>query len=263
MNAAGTLIALGTVVRREVVRILRIWIQTLLPPAITMTLYFIIFGSLIGSRIGEMARGQDGAPISYIEYIAPGLIMMSVIQNAYGNITSSFFGAKFQRFVEEMLVSPMPSWTILAGYVSGAVLRGFMVGIIVLLLSLFFTKIHLYHPLITLSTFLLAAVIFALLGFINAIFARKFDDIAIIPTFILTPLTYLGGVFYNVAQLPAPWKQISLANPILYMVGAFRYGLLGVSDINLAWAYVVMLAFVVALGALCLTLLHRGVGLRS
>jgi ABC-2 type transport system permease protein len=263
MNAAGTLIALGTVVRREVVRILRIWIQTLLPPAITMTLYFIIFGSLIGSRVGEMARGQDGAPISYIEYIAPGLIMMSVIQNAYGNITSSFFGAKFQRFVEEMLVSPMPSWTILAGYVSGAVLRGFMVGIIVLLLSLFFTKIHLYHPLITLSTFLLAAVIFALLGFINAIFARKFDDIAIIPTFILTPLTYLGGVFYNVAQLPAPWKQISLANPILYMVGAFRYGLLGVSDINLAWAYVVMLAFVVALGALCLTLLHRGVGLRS
>ena len=258
MNAAGTLIALGTIVRREMVRILRIWSQTLLPPAITMTLYFVIFGSLIGSRIGEIAPG-----ISYIEYIAPGLIMMSVIQNAYGNITSSFFGAKFQRFVEEMLVSPMPSWTILAGYVSGAVLRGFMVGIIVLLLSLFFTKIHLYHPLITLSTFLLAAVIFALLGFINAIFARKFDDIAIIPTFILTPLTYLGGVFYNVAQLPAPWKQISLANPILYMVGAFRYGLLGVSDINLAWAYVVMLAFVVALGALCLTLLHRGVGLRS
>jgi len=258
MNAQGTMIALGTIARREVVRILRIWSQTLLPPAITMTLYFVIFGSLIGSRIGEIAPG-----ISYIEYIAPGLVMMSVIQNAYGNITSSFFGAKFQRFVEEMLVSPMPSWTILAGYVSGAVLRGFMVGIIVLLLSLFFTKIHLYHPLITLSTFLLAAVIFALLGFINAIFARKFDDIAIIPTFILTPLTYLGGVFYNVAQLPAPWKQISLANPILYMVGAFRYGLLGVSDINLAWAYVVMLAFVVALGALCLTLLHRGVGLRS
>src|SRR5574337_946641 len=193
MNATDTLTALGTITRREVTRILRIWTQTLLPPAITVTLYFIIFGSLIGRRIGEIAPG-----ISYIEYIAPGLIMMSVIQNAYGNITSSFFGAKFQRFIEEMLVSPMPSWTILAGYISGAVLRGFMVGVIVLGISLFFTKIHLYHTLVTLSTFLLASVIFGLLGFVNAIFARKFDDIAIIPTFILTPLTYLGGVFYSV-----------------------------------------------------------------
>jgi len=189
--------------------------------------------------------------------------MMSVIQNAYGNITSSFFGAKFQRFIEEMLVSPMPSWTILAGYISGAVLRGFMVGVIVLGISLFFTKIHLYHPLVTLSTFLLASVIFGLLGFVNAIFARKFDDIAIIPTFVLTPLTYLGGVFYNVAQLPSPWKEISHLNPILYMVSAFRYGLLGISDINLLWAYVVMLVFVFALGAFCLSLMNRGVGLRS
>ena len=258
MNASGTLIALGTVARREVVRILRIWSQTLLPPAITMTLYFVIFGQLIGTRIGEMQPG-----ISYIEYIAPGLIMMSVIQNSYGNVTSSFFGAKFQRFVEEMLVSPMPSWTILTGYVAGAVMRGFMVGLIVLGLSLFFTKIHLYHPLITLSTFVLAATIFALLGFVNAIFARKFDDIAIIPTFVLTPLTYLGGVFYNVTQLPSPWREISHLNPILYMVNAFRYGLLGVSDISLGWAYVVMFAFVIGLGSLCLNLLHRGVGLRS
>ena len=263
MNREGVLIALSTIVRREVTRILRIWSQTLLPPAITMTLYFIIFGSLIGSRIGTMTHAPDGTPISYIEYIAPGLIMMAVVQNAYGNITSSFFGAKFQRFVEEMLVSPMPSWTILAGYVSGAVLRGFMVGLLVLAISLFFTKIHLYHPLVTLSTFLLAATIFALLGFINAIYARKFDDIAIIPTFVLTPLTYLGGVFYNVAQLPAPWKEISYANPILYMVNAFRYGLLGVTDINLGWAYAVMAAFVLGLGAFCLNLLHKGVGLRS
>jgi ABC-2 type transport system permease protein len=257
MNAEGTLIALGTIARREVVRILRIWSQTLLPPAITMTLYFVIFGSLIGSRIGEIAPG-----ISYIEYIAPGLVMMSVIQNAYGNISSSFFGAKFQRFVEEMLVSPMPSWTILTGYVAGAVMRGLMVGVIVLGISLFFTKIHLYHPLVTLSTFLLAAVIFALLGFINAIYARKFDDIAIIPTFILTPLTYLGGVFYNVAQLPSPWREISYANPILYIVNAFRYGLLD-TDINLGVAYAVMLGFVVVFGAICLNLLHRGVGLRT
>jgi ABC-2 type transport system permease protein len=263
MNTRGTLIALSTIVHREVARILRIWSQTLLPPAITMTLYFVIFGSLIGSRIGEIARGQDGAPISYIEYIAPGLIMMSVIQNAYGNISSSFFGAKFQRYVEEMLVSPMPGWTILGGYVAGAVARGLMVGIIVLGISLFFTKIHLYHPLITLSTFLLAAIIFSLLGFINAIYARKFDDVAIIPTFVLTPLTYLGGVFYNVAQLPSPWKEISYANPILYMVNTFRYGLLDVSDINIGWAYAVMLGFVIVFGAICLNLLHRGVGLRS
>lgn len=263
MNAQATLIALGTIARREVVRILRIWSQTLLPPAITMTLYFVIFGSLIGSRIGAIAEGKNGAPISYIEYIAPGLVMMSVIQNAYGNISSSFFGAKFQRFVEEMLVSPMPSWTILTGYVAGAVMRGLMVGVIVLGISLFFTKIHLYHPLVTLSTFLLAAVIFALLGFINAIYARKFDDIAIIPTFILTPLTYLGGVFYNVAQLPSPWKEISYANPILYMVNTFRYGLLDVADINLGVAYAVMLGFVVVFGAICLNLLHRGVGLRT
>ena len=263
MNATGTLIALGTIVRREVVRILRIWSQTLLPPAITMTLYFIIFGQLIGSRVGQIATARDGSPISYIEYIAPGLVMMSVIQNSYGNISSSFFGAKFQRFVEEMLVSPMPSWTILTGYVAGAVMRGLMVGVIVLGISLFFTKIHLYHPFVTLSTFLLAAVIFALLGFINAIFARKFDDIAIIPTFVLTPLTYLGGVFYNVTQLPSPWKEISHLNPILYMVNAFRYGLLGVSDIDLGWAYVVMLGFVIVFGAICLNLLHRGVGLRT
>ncbi|MBS0558031.1 MAG: ABC transporter permease [Proteobacteria bacterium] len=263
MNRHAVLIALYTIVRREVNRILRIWTQTLLPPAITMTLYFIIFGTLVGSRIGTIAHAPDGSAISYIEYIAPGLVMMAVIQNAYGNITSSFFGAKFQRFVEEMLVSPMPSWTILTGYIAGAVLRGFMVGVLVLGISLFFTKIHLYHPLVTLSTFVLAATIFALLGFVNAIFARKFDDIAIIPTFVLTPLTYLGGVFYNVAQLPAPWKEISYANPILYMVNAFRYGLLGVTDIDLRWAYLVMLAFVAGLGAICLTLLHRGVGLRS
>lgn len=258
MNSSGTLIALGTIVRREVSRILRIWSQTLLPPAITMTLYFLIFGKLIGSRVGEIAPG-----ISYIEYIAPGLVMMSVIQNSYGNISSSFFGAKFQRFIEEMLVSPMPGWTILGGYVAGAVMRGFMVGVIVLGLSLFFTKIHLYHPLVTLTTFLLAAVIFALLGFVNAIFARKFDDVAIIPTFVLTPLTYLGGVFYNVAQLPSPWKEISYANPILYMVNAFRYGLLGTSEITLGWSYAVMLGFVIVFGAFCLILLERGVGLRS
>ncbi|MEO8673022.1 MAG: ABC transporter permease [Tahibacter sp.] len=257
MNANGNLVALGTIVRREVNRILRIWGQTLLPPAITMTLYFVIFGSLIGSRIGDMHGFR------YIDYIVPGLIMMSVIQNAYGNISSSFFGSKFGRYVEEMLVSPMPSWVILAGYVSGAVVRGLIVGVIVLGLSLFFTRIQIFHPWVTLSTFVLTAVVFALAGFVNAVYAKKFDDIAIVPTFILTPLTYLGGVFYSVELLPEPWHTITLANPILYMVNAFRYGLLGVSDVNLWAAYGVMLGSACVLAGFGMSLLNRGVGLRN
>lgn len=258
MSAHPNLIALYTITRREVVRILRIWTQTLLPPAITMALYFVIFGNLIGSRIGEIAHG-----IGYIDYLVPGLIMMSVITNSYGNISSSFFGAKFGRHVEEMLVSPMPGWVILTGYVAGAVLRGLMVALIVLLISLCFTHVQLHHPLVTLSTVLLTAVVFSLAGFINAVYAKKFDDIALLPTFVLTPLTYLGGVFYSVAALPEPWRGISHANPILYMVNAFRYGLLGISDVDLGLAYAVMVGFAVALAAVALWLLKRGIGLRS
>lgn len=258
MNSHSNLVALGTILIREISRILRIWTQTLLPSAITMTLYFVIFGSMIGSRIGEILPG-----IGYIDYLSPGLIMMSVITNSYGNISSSFFGAKFQRFVEEMLVSPMPGWVILTGYVGASVLRGLMVAVIVLVISLCFTHVHLYHPLVTLSTVLLTAIVFALAGFINAIYAKKFDDVALIPTFVLTPLTYLGGVFYSVDQLSPVWHGISLANPILYMVNAFRYGLLGVSDISLGIAYAVMLGLAVVLTAISLNLLRRGVGLRS
>jgi ABC-2 type transport system permease protein len=250
-------IALATIVRREVNRILRIWGQTLVPPAITMTLYFLIFGGLIGSRVGTM----DG--IRYMDFIVPGLVMMSVIQNSYGNISSSFFGAKFGRHVEELLVSPMPSWVILGGYVAGAVLRGLMVGVIVLLIAMCFTQVRLPHPLVTLSTVLLGATIFSLAGFVNAVYARKFDDIAIVPTFILTPLTYLGGVFYSVKLLPAWAEAGTHLNPVFYMVNAFRYGLLGVSDVPLWVAYALMLAFVAALASLGLWLLNRGVGLRS
>ncbi|BDU18516.1 ABC transporter permease [Lysobacter auxotrophicus] len=250
-------VALGTIVRREVNRILRIWGQTLVPPAITMTLYFLIFGGLIGSRVGMM----DG--IKYMDFIVPGLVMMSVIQNSYGNISSSFFGAKFGRHVEELLVSPMPSWVILTGYVAGAVLRGLMVGAIVLVIAMLFTKVRMPHPLITLTTVILGATIFSLAGFVNAVYAKKFDDIAIVPTFILTPLTYLGGVFYSVKLLP-PWAEaMTHANPIFYMVNAFRYGLLGVSDVPVWVAYALMLGFVVALASLGLWLLKRGVGLRS
>ena len=257
MSAHPNLVALYTIARREVHRILRIWGQTLVPPAITMTLYFLIFGGLIGSRVGEM----DG--IKYMDFIVPGLVMMSVIQNSYGNISSSFFGAKFGRHVEELLVAPLPNWVILTGYVAGAVLRGLMVGIIVLGIAMCFTHVRIPHPWVTLSTVLLGATIFSLAGFVNAVYAKKFDDIAIVPTFILTPLTYLGGVFYSVSLLPPFWQQASHLNPILYMVNAFRYGLLGTSDVPLATSYAVMLAFVVALAALGLHLLRKGVGLRS
>jgi len=249
--------AFMTIVRREVNRILRIWGQTLVPPAITMTLYFLIFGGLIGSRVGQM----DG--IRYMDFIVPGLVMMSVIQNSYGNISSSFFGAKFGRHVEELLVSPMPAWVILGGYVAGAVLRGLMVGAIVLAIAMLFTTVRIPHPLVTLTTVILGATIFSLAGFVNAVYAKKFDDIAIVPTFILTPLTYLGGVFYSVKLLPGWAETATHLNPIFYMVNAFRYGLLGVSDVPLWLAYGLMLGFVVALGAVGLWLLKRGVGLRS
>ena len=251
------LVALGTITRREVMRILRIWTQTLIPPAITMTLYFLIFGGLIGSRVGKMG-GLD-----YMEFIVPGLVMMSVIQNSYGNISSSFFGAKFGRHVEELLVSPMPHWVILSGYVAGAVLRGLMVGAIVLCIAMLFTRVHVPHPLVTISSVLLGATIFSLAGFVNAVYAKKFDDIAIVPTFILTPLTYLGGVFYSTSLLPGWAETATHANPIFYMVNAFRYGLLGSSDVPLWVAYALMLGFVAVLSALGLWLLKRGVGLRS
>ncbi|MEO7431254.1 MAG: ABC transporter permease [Dokdonella sp.] len=258
MSTHPNLIAFTTITRREIVRILRIWPQTLLPSAITMTLYFVIFGKMVGSRIGDIVPG-----VGYIDFIVPGLIMMAVITNSYGNISSSFFGAKIGRHVEEMLASPMPSWVILTGYVTGSVLRGLLVAVIVLLISLFFTRIHLYHPLITFSTVLLTSIVFSLAGFVNAVYAKKFDDIALVPTFVLTPLTYLGGVFYSVNQLGTPWRQISHANPILYMVNAFRYGLLGISEISMGVAYGVMVGFAVVLTAVGLTLLDRGVGLRS
>ncbi len=255
--ARRNLVALGTIVRREITRIVRIWGQTLVPPAITMTLYFLIFGGLIGSRIGTM----DG--ITYMDFIVPGLVMMSIIQNSYGNISSSFFGAKFGRHVEELLVSPMPNWVILAGYVAGAVARGLAVGAIVLCIAMLFTTVRVPHPLVTLSTVVLGATIFALAGFINAVYAKKFDDVAIVPTFILTPLTYLGGVFYSVKLLPGWAETMTHANPIFYMVNAFRYGLLGVSDVPLWIAFALMIGFVVVLAVIGLTLLKKGVGLRS
>ena len=246
-----------TILIKEVTRILRIWAQTLIPPVITMSLYFVIFGAIIGRRVGEMG----GMP--YMDFIVPGLIMLSVITNSYGNITSSFFGAKFGRHVEELLVSPLPPWIILAGYVSGAVFRAMTVGVLVWLVAGFFSGFHMHNMAVTFSILLLTSVVFALGGFINAIYAQKFDDISIIPTFVLQPMTYLGGVFFSVSLLPGIAQQIALANPIVYMVNAFRYGLLGVSDVSLWLAYAMILGFGIVLFAICLTLLQKGVGLRT
>ncbi|QJD71319.1 ABC transporter permease [Marinobacterium sp. LSUCC0821] len=257
MNSNLLWVAFSTIVVKEVRRFTRIWVQTLIPPAITMTLYFIIFGNLVGARIGQMG-GFD-----YMQYIVPGLIMMSVITNSYGNVVSSFFGTKFQRHIEELLVAPVPNWVILSGYVIGGVARGLAVGFIVTLLSLFFTDLTLAHPFITLAIVFLTAVVFSLGGFINAIYANSFDDIAVVPTFILTPLTYLGGVFYSISMLPDFWQGVSQLNPILYMVNTFRYGILGVSDINVAFAFGMIILFVMVLGGFALHLLNSGKGIRS
>jgi len=257
MNAQEIWIALSTIIRKEIRRFTRIWVQTLIPPAITMALYFVIFGNLIGSRIGDMG-GFD-----YMAYIVPGLIMMSVITNSYSNVVSSFFSSKFQHQIEELLVSPTPNWVILVGYLVGGMGRGLMVGLIVTGLSLFFTRLHIAHLGITLAIILLTSLLFSLGGFINGIFARSFDDISIIPTFVLTPLTYLGGVFYSIQLLPEFWQKVSMVNPILYMVNSFRYGILGVSDIDVGIAFGMISLFVVAMFIFALYLLKNSKGLRT
>ncbi len=250
-------IALATIVRREIRRFTRIWMQTLLPPAITMSLYFVIFGNLIGSRIGEM----DGH--GYMEFIVPGLIMMSVITNSYGNVVSSFYGTKFQRNIEELLVSPVSTNVILLGYLAGGMARGLIVGLIVTCLSLFFTHLQIHSVIVTVSVVVLTSLLFSLGGFINAVYANSFDDISIVPTFVLTPLTYLGGVFYSISLLPEFWQNVSLANPILYMVNAFRYGILGSSDIHLGLAFSIISAFVVVMYSYAYYLLKTGKGIRQ
>jgi len=257
MSARINWIGYKTIVRKEITRILRIWGQTIVPPAITMSLYFIIFGELIGRRIGQMHG------FSYMQYIVPGLVIMSVITNSYGNMVSSFFGAKYGKHIEELLISPLSNWVILAGYVTGALARGLMVGSVVLMVSLLFTHLQVAHVLVAVSVLLLTAIVFSLAGMINAIFARKFDDIAIVPTFVLAPLTYLGGVFYSISLLPDFWQRVSAYNPILYMVNGFRYGILGVSDVSLLHTYGVIIGAGLFLSIWCLLLLHRGTGLRT
>ncbi|MBE0468961.1 MAG: ABC transporter permease [Methyloprofundus sp.] len=250
-------VALRTLLFKEIRRFARIWPQTLLPPAITTSLYFLIFGKLIGERIGTV----NG--VSYMDYIVPGVILMSVISHSYSNVVSSFYSTKFQRHIEELLVSPVPNWVILAGYIGGGVARGVLVGCVVAIISLVFTDIHVINGWLTISVFILTATLFSLAGFINAIFADSFDDISIIPNFVLTPLSYLGGVFYSVAMLPDIWQKIALANPILYMINAFRFSLIGISDVDVYMAMMMILSFIVLLIGFCLVLLEKGVGIKS
>lgn len=256
MNFRQQLTAFNTIMVKEFLRFIRIWIQTVIPPVITVALYFIIFGELIGSQIGDI----DG--FSYMDYIVPGLILMSVITNSYSNTVSSFFSSKFHHSIEEMIVAPLPNYIILAGYISGGVMRGVIVGITVTAVSMFFSDFQIHSITITLAVFILTAVLFSIAGLINATYAKSFDDISIIPTFVLTPLTYLGGIFYSIKMLPEFWQDVSLINPILYMINAFRYGLLGVSDIDLLTAFIIILAFIAALFALALNMLNRGVGIK-
>ncbi len=250
-------IALNTILVKEVRRFMRIWPQTLLPPAITTALYFLIFGKLIGDRIGPV----NGA--TYMDYIVPGVILMSVINHSYSNVVSSFYSTKFQHHIEELLVAPVANWVILAGYIGGGIVRGIVVGIVVATISMLFSAITLQHPAIAAAMLVLTATLFSLAGFINAVFADSFDDISIIPNFILTPLSYLGGVFYSVSMLPGYWPMISLGNPILYMVNAFRYGFIGITDIDISLAFGMVSGFIVLLTVFSLFLLHRGTGIKT
>src|SRR6202049_1171490 len=250
-------IGFKTIIIREFSRIVRIWGQTIVPPAVTATLYFIIFGSLIGRRVGPVG-GYD-----YMQFIAPGLIMMSVITTSSGNVVSSFFGAKFGKHLEELLVSPLPNWLIVAGYIGGGILRGVLVGSVVTIVSLFFTRLALTHVFAVITAVLLTSIVFALGGFINALFAKNFDQISWFPTFVLTPLTYLGGVFYSIKMLPDWAHMASHANPILYMVSAFRFGFLGTTDVDLRLAYGIMVSAAVGMVALAAAMLDRRTGIRD
>jgi len=250
-------IAFVTIVRKEIRRFMRIWVQTITPPAINAVLYMLIFGGLIGSRIREM----DGVP--YMDFIVPGIIMMGIIINSYANVSSSMFAAKMQHFIEELVVSPVSNLTILAGFIVGGVARGLIVGIMVSAVAFFFTDLSPKFPLITLSIAILTSVMFSLGGFLNALFAKTFDDISVVPNFVLTPLTYLGGIFYSISLLPEFWQGVSKLNPVLYMINGFRFGILGASDIPLWQSYAVILLFIAVLGSIAISLLNRGAGIKQ
>lgn len=249
--------ALKSLAVKETNRYLRIWVQTLVPPVITTSLYFIIFGKMIGSRIGEMGG------FSYMEFIVPGLIMMSTITSSYSNVSSSFFSQKFQKNIEELLVAPVPTHVIIWGFVFGGLGRSILVGTLVTIISLFFVPLHVYSWVIVVLTLVMTAILFSLAGLLNGIFAQSFDDVSIVPTFVLQPLTYLGGVFYSISMLPPIWQTISKVNPIVYMISGFRYGFLGTIDVPIFLSIGILVLFIVVLYSVCWYLIHKGRGLRS
>ena len=258
INNINISVTLWTLTYKEIRRFMRIWVQTLVPPAVTMSLYFVIFGSLIGPRIGDM----DG--FDYVQFMIPGLIMMSVITNSYANVVSSFYSVKFQKSIEELLISPMPNWAILLGFILGGVCRGVLVGIIVFVVSLFFyPEFEVVNPLLTISVLFLTSILFSLMGFINAVFADSFDAISVVPTFVLTPLIYLGGVFYSINILPEFWRSISMVNPMLYVVNTFREGMLGISDVSISFSLSMIGLFILLFTFLSLYLLKKGTGIRE
>ena len=250
-------ISFSTIIRKEVTRFLRIWSQTLLPPVITQSLYFVIFGKFIGSKVGTIQG------INYMEFIVPGLVMMAIINSSFANVVSSFFGAKFQRSIEEILVSPTPEWITIAGYAGGGVLRGILVGIIVFGVSVFFAHPAIHNLFFILLFMVMTSIVFSLAGLVNGIFAKKFDDVAIFPTFVLTPLTYLGGIFYSVHSLPPFWQKVSFLNPIMYMINGFRYGFYAISDVNVWLSFALLVFCTVILTALSLFFLKKGIGMRN
>ena len=257
MSPNEQFIALKTIFKKEVLRFARIWVQTIIPPAITVALYFIIFGNLIGSQLSAV-KG-----FNYIDYIIPGMIMMTIITNSYANVVSSFYSSKFQKHIEEMLVSPMPNYIIIWGFVSGGIARGVSVGVVVTLVATFFSDLQLHNLPLLITVVILTCILFALAGLINGIFAKSFDDISLIPTFVLTPLTYLGGIFYSVDMLPEFWKNLSFFNPILYMVDTFRKSMIGVQDIETWISLAIIISFVIALYVFAMILLKKGIGIRS
>lgn len=257
MSAYRIWISYYTMVRKEFVRMVRIWSQTLLPPIVTTSLYFVVFGSFIGRQLASI-NGH-----SYMQFIVPGLIMMSVITSSYMNTVSTFYFAKWQRNLDEVLVSPTPDWVVVAGFVSGGMLRGLLVGFLVLLVSLFFTHLVIYNIVVLLAAVILTSMALSLAGLVNGIFAKGFDGISIVPTFVLTPLTYLGGVFYSVNQFSPFWRTLSMFNPILYIINAFRYGFLGISDVSIAFSFTLLGGLVVVLLILALVLFKRGIGFKN
>ena len=251
------LIAYKTIVRKEVLRFSRIWKQTLIPPVITNILYFIIFGNLIGQRIGNIEN------FSYTDFIFPGLLLMSVITHTYTNTVSSLYISKYHRYIEELLVSPIENYTILAGFITGGIIRGLSVGVVVILAAQFFVTFTVHNIFLMLAVILLSSTLFSMCGFLNGLFASDWDDINVVPTFIMTPLTYLGGIFFSISMLPGIWQDIALINPILYLINALRFSMLGISDVSVSFAFFIIIAFNILLATLCLYFLSIGKGLRT